>query len=131
MSKNITRTFLRTDEMMTKYMETMNERNKNGIKSNHFLNYHDILVKEFEHWVILENEFPYDRVAKVSHLLSTKREIPLDWKFLNKEEKEEFKKIKEEYLKEHYDAIWENLPKGQTVPHHFHLHLIVLKREEI
>lgn len=129
MSQNITRTFLRTKETMERYMRVMKERKEKGIKSTHFIDYDRILVKEFKYWVIVENEFPYDAVATTSHMISTKREISLDWKMLNKEEKNEFEEIKNTYLVEHYDAIWENLPKGQTVPGHFHLHLIVLKRE--
>ncbi len=131
MSKNITRTFLRTEEGMDRYMEVMKERNEKNIKSDHFVNYQHLLIKEFKHWVIIENEFPYDAVATTSHLISTKREIALDWSLLNKEEWEEFKSIKEEYLKNNYDAIWENFPSGQTIPGHFHLHLVVLKREEV
>lgn len=131
MSKNITRTFLRTEEGMDRYMEVMKDRNEKKIKSDHFVNYEHLLIKEFKHWVIIENEFPYDAVATTSHLISTKREIALDWNLLNKEEWEEFKSIKEEYLKNNYDAIWENFPSGQTIPGHFHLHLVVLKREEV
>lgn len=131
MSKNITRTFLRTEEGMDRYMEVMKDRNEKKIKSDHFVNYEHLLIKEFKYWVIIENEFPYDAVATTSHLISTKREIALDWSLLNKEEWEEFKSIKEEYLKNNYDAIWENFPSGQTIPGHFHLHLVVLKREEV
>ncbi len=128
---NITRTFLRSDKMMTKYIEVMREREAKGIKYNPFLSEDELIIKEFKHWVILENEFPYDAIAAVSHMLATKRDIPLDWKSLNTEEMEEFNEIQDTYLSEHYDALWENLPKGQTIPRHFHLHLLVLKREEV
>jgi len=129
MSENITRTFLRTKETMDRYMKVMAERKEKGIKSEHFINYEHLLVKEFEYWVIIENEFPYDAVAKTSHMISTKRQVPLDWNLLTSGEKMEFEKIRDTYLKEHYDAIWENLPKTQTIPGHFHLHLIILRRE--
>lgn len=131
MDKKITRTFLRTEETMNHYMQVAEERRQKGIRAEHFKNYQTLLVKEFQHWVIIENEFPYDAVASVSHMISTKREVALDWKLLNEEERKELEEIRETYLNEHYDAIWENLPKGQTAPHHFHLHLIVMKREEI
>lgn len=129
--ENITRTFLRTDEMMTHYMQTMKERKEKGVRIKHFSHWQDHLVKEFKNWVIVTNEFPYDAVATTSHMIATKREIAFDWKLLNEEEKVEYQEIRDTYLKEHYDAIWENLPRGQTAPGHFHLHLVVLKREEV
>lgn len=130
MSKKITRTFTRTEETMNRYMKVMRERAESGIKTDCFLNYKDSLVKEFNHWVIIENEFPYDAIASVSHMIITKREIALDWQLLSKEEKEELNEIKETYLKQKYDVFWENFPSVQTVPQHFHIHLIVLKRED-
>lgn len=128
---NITRTFLRSDEMMTKYMEVIKEREEKDIKYNPFTSNHETLVKEFNHWNIIENEFPYDAIATVSHMIATKREVPFDWRLLTLEEEKEIEYLKETYLNEHYDVVWENLPKGQTIPKHFHLHLLVLKREKI
>ncbi len=128
---NITRTFLRSDEMMTKYMSDMRELEEKGTRTNPFLDWKSCLVKEFEHWVIIENKYPYDAIATTSHIISTKREVAFNWDLLTPEELDEFNAIKKDYLSEHYDVIWENLPKGQTVPGHFHLNLLVLKREEV
>ncbi len=129
MSKNITRTFLRTDKMMTHYIETMKDRKEKGITENPFTNWQKFLVKEFKHWVITENEFPYDAVTDVNHMILPKREVAFDWNLLNDDEKSEYIEIKENYLKQNYDSIWESLPNGQTTPGYFHLHLVVLKRE--
>ncbi len=129
MNKKVTRTFLRTQETMERYMKVSEERKSSGQKVDHFLNWKDHCIKEFNNWVIVENEFPYDAVASVSHMIATKREVGFDWDLLTTEEREEYELIKKTYLSEHYDAIWENLPRGSTVAHHFHLHLIVLKRE--
>lgn len=126
--KKITRTFLRTDETMTRYMQIDEERKAKNIV---FDPYENPKIKEFTHWAIVNNDFPYDAVATTSHMIFTKRSIPFDWKLLTKEEKEEFEHLKETYLKDNYDVVYENLPKGQTIPGHFHLHLLVLKREEI
>lgn len=87
------------------------------------------VIAEFEHWAIIENDFPYDAIASTNHLLFTKREIPFDWDLLNQEELKELNKIRKEYLNKNYEVVWENLPKGQTVPVHFHLHLLTLIRE--
>jgi len=126
--RNITRTFLRSDKIMTKYMEVMKEREEKGIKYNPF---EETPIKEFTHWVIVDNQFPYDAVATTTHMLATKRKVAFDWQLLTEDERSEFEQIKKEYLSEHYDAIWENLPKGQTVPGHFHLNLLILKREDV
>ncbi len=131
MIKKVTRTYLRSDEMMTEYMRISEERRLNNEIVNPFEDWKNNLVKEFNNWVIIKNEFPYDAVAKISHMISTKRNVPFDWSLLNEEELKEFAEIKNTYIKENYDALWENLPRGITIPIHFHLHLIVLKREEI
>ena len=131
MTQKMTQTFVRSPETMKEYMDIMNYRKENGIKYNPFVTYEKTKIKEFNHWIILQNEFPYDAIANVSHMIATKREVPFDWKLLKNEEKQELETIKNEYLSKKYDVIWENLPKGQTVPGHFHLHLLVLKREEI
>ncbi len=131
MNKKVTRTFMRTPESMNEYMRISEGRRERGEIINPFLNWKEKLVKEFNYWVIKENEFPYDAIASTSHMLSTKRVVGFDWDLLTTEEKEEFEIIKKGYAKENYDVVWENLPKGQTIPGHFHLHLMVLKREEI
>lgn len=114
---------------MTKYIARGNALRQGEKFNNPFENWQDCLVKEFEHWVIIENEFPYDAVATTSHMISTKRMVTFDWKLLNAEEIVELQKIKEGYIKDNYDVLWENLPRGSTFPAHFHLHLMVLKRE--
>lgn len=131
MIKKVTRTFLRSNEMMTKYMRISEGRRERAEIVDPFSKWNELLVKEFKHWAIIKNEFPYDAVAKISHMISTKRNVPFDWNLLNEEELKEFAEIKNTYIKENYDALWENLPRGITIPIHFHLHLIVLKREEV
>lgn len=130
MNKKVTRTFSRTKETMDKYMAFSEERRIKGDITNPFLNWQHSLVKEFTNWVVVTNDFPYDAIANINHMIATKREVPFDWKLLNEEEKNEFEAIRDTYIKENYDVIWENLPRGITVPGHFHLHLLVLKREE-
>lgn len=131
MHTKVTRTFLRTDEMMSKYMQESEKRHASGTIVNPFANWNDSLVKEFQHWVIIKNDFPYDAIATISHMISTKREVAFDWDLLNEEELSEFASLKKGYIKDNYDVLFENLPKGQTFPGHFHLHLLVLKREDV
>ena len=82
----------------------------------------DNSIKDFTHWRVLENDFPYDVVAKTHHMIVPKRHIteqeiePHEWA--------EFKVIKKTYM-ELYDAIIEGTPRMKSIPGHFHLHLII------
>ena len=129
--RNITRTFLRSEATMNRYMADMRLLEEKGIHTNPLRDWKSCLVKEFNHWAIIENKYPYDAIAKVSHILLTKREVPFKWDLLSKEELDEFNEIKSKYLPDNYDLIWENLPSGQTVPVHFHLNVLVLRREQV
>lgn len=128
--KKITKTFLRTEENMNKYIQITEERRLSNPDFDPFADKENIVVKEFNYWRIIENDFPYDIIASVSHILITKRKVSFDWGLLIEDELDELEHIKKTYLSEHYDLIWENLPRGKTVPEHFHLNLLVLKREE-
>lgn len=130
MESKITKTFLRTEETMARYAEKINARAKGVEVRNPFLLWEELMIKDFEHWVIIPNEFPYDAIAKVSHMICPKRNVGFDWRLLTTEEKEELEQLKNGYLKENYDALWENFPMGQTFKSNFHLHLLVLRREE-
>lgn len=125
----VTKTFLRSPETMEKYIKFSEEMKEKGITPDPYKDWREDMVKEFNYWVIKENKFPYDAVATVSHMLSTKRDVVFDWNLLNEDELNELKELKNTYIKDNYDVFYENLPKGITVPTHFHLHLIVLKRE--
>jgi hypothetical protein len=83
----------------------------------------DELIKEFKHWKIIENKFPWDLIAKTNHLIIPKRHVI--YEELNSEEKEEFDLIKSEHVEKGYELMAEALVK--SVPKHFHIHLIILK----
>lgn len=129
--RNITRTFLRTDETMDKYIKFMQSKSEDSSAGNNFDNEDERIVKEFKYWRIIENKFPYDAIATISHMIIPKRSVSFDWKLLNKEEEQELEELQDTYMNDHYDVIWENLAKGRTIPGRFHLHLLVLKREEV
>lgn len=134
-AKNISATFLRSKETMKKYIKAFEERKKPGKSHNPFRhaieNPKGQIIKKFNHWFIMINDFPYDAVAETNHMIVTKREVSFDWKLLNIEEKEEFQELRDTYLKENYDVIYENLPSGQTQPGWFHLNLLKLKRTSL
>ncbi len=84
----------------------------------------EITVKEFEHWLIIENRFPYDRMARTNHMLVAKR----PYAHLHegtKEEQVEYKDILRQLTDEaFYDALIENFPKVKSVKQNAHVHLV-------
>ncbi len=82
-------------------------------------------IKNFKFWKLTENSFPYDRIAKTHHMLVSIRHV--SGEKLNEEELEELKIIKKSLVDAEYDWIIEAAHKNQSIPDHFHLHLIVGK----
>ncbi len=85
------------------------------------------ILKEFKHWNIVQNLFPYDILATVHHMIIPKghvRELDLDF-----DELKELIEIKSTYINEGYDLILHQVTKDQSIPDHFHLHLIVGKED--
>lgn len=82
-------------------------------------------VKDFQFWRIVKNNFPYDRIAKVHHMLIPLRHVPED--ALTLEEVKELREIKKIFVSDSYTWIIEPTMKHKTIPAHFHLHLIVGK----
>jgi len=80
-------------------------------------------IKDFNFWIVAENSFPYDRIAKTHHLLLPKRHV--SEKELTGEELEELASIKESHINTEYDWIIEATRKNKSIPDHFHLHLII------
>ncbi len=84
-------------------------------------------VKDFEHWRVIENLYPYDLVAKVHHMLVSKRHAS-DME-LTDEEWEEFRSIKAGYVQEEYEFMIEPTWKQKSIPAHSHLHLLVAMQQ--
>jgi hypothetical protein len=82
-------------------------------------------LKKFKYWRIVENIFPYDRIAKVHHMVIPKRHVPEEK--LSGVELKELRKIKESYIHKNYDFIIEATYRMKSIPAHFHLHLITVK----
>ncbi|MCB9808889.1 hypothetical protein H6776_00630 [Candidatus Nomurabacteria bacterium] len=127
----ITGTCTRTPETMKKYFDIAEKRKANPERYRPFSPYEREVIQEFTHWFIIDNDFPYDAIATVNHMIFTKRKVPFTWELLTDEEREELELLKRTYISDRYDVLYENLPSGQTKPGHFHLHLLVLKRFEL
>lgn len=85
-------------------------------------------IIEFKHWKIVENQYPYDDVAIISHILTTKNHKREN--DFSEKERVELIKIKREFA-EKYDMTIENNQKNQSIPQHYHLHLLVIKEREV
>lgn len=82
-------------------------------------------VKQFRHWKIIDNWFPWDRISKTHHMIIPKRHA--SYKKLNRQEKQELDKIKLGYVNETYGIMAEATHRIKSIPDHYHLHLIILK----
>jgi hypothetical protein len=79
--------------------------------------------REFTHWRIVENSFPYDRIARVHDML-----LPKEHKAeheLSHEEWLEYNTLKHGIVDENYQFILEATSSNKSVPKHFHVHLTV------
>lgn len=82
----------------------------------------DLLIREFDNWVLLQNRYPYDAVFKVHHMLAPKRHVTSE-RGLTPQEAQEYRNILDE-LQDFYHCSWFNFPSRQTIPSHYHIHLL-------
>ncbi|OGI95613.1 hypothetical protein A2917_03630 [Candidatus Nomurabacteria bacterium RIFCSPLOWO2_01_FULL_42_17] len=80
-------------------------------------------IKEFVHWRIVPNPFPYDAVAKIHHMILPKRHVM--YGELNEEEKMEYESLRWTYVEDNYDFVYQVVIKRQSIPEHFHTSLLV------
>lgn len=86
------------------------------------------VVKKFKHWYIIENQYPYDTVAEIHHLLVPRDHIAKAER-LTPQCTEETANIMEAIEAEgFYDCFISNFPIGQSQKQHFHIHLVKWKR---
>ncbi len=79
-------------------------------------------LKSFRHWIIVKNDFPYDKIATRHDMILSRRHAPEPK--LTPQELRELRKIKERYIHKTYEFIIEATYKKKSIPDHFHLHLI-------
>ncbi len=118
------RLLLRTEETATRYEAAQEAKAGGGCR----LCSDSETIREFNHWRLTPNAFPYDRFFETSHMLVTKRHT--DENGLNEDEKEEYKILKNTELTDTYDLVFENLPKQKSIPHHIHYHLATIRKSE-
>lgn len=82
-------------------------------------------IKEFRYWRIINNTFPYDRIAEIHHMIIPKRCIVESE--LSEDEVQELRKLKTKQINNDYEFIMEATKKKKSIPGHLHFHLIVVK----
>jgi hypothetical protein len=82
-------------------------------------------ILKFKYWKIIENSFPYDRISTLHHMIAPLRHT----KFgdINQVELDELKEIRDNEIDKTYGCIIESTSLTQSIPKHFHLHLIVTR----
>lgn len=81
------------------------------------------VLSSFTYWKILENDFPYDKIADIHHMIVPIRHVTEPE--LSQDELNEFVQIKKDILHNKYEFIIEATHLKKSIPEHFHLHLIV------
>src|SRR5579859_2574587 len=112
---------LRTPEQKKRYQEAI----ANGALEQGCALCAKKAMQTFSHWKIIQNDFPYDRIASVHHMLVPTRHITEPE--LTEEEYNELLELKKSHLNQNYEYLIEATPKLKSIPSHFHLHLIVSK----
>ncbi|MFT7506887.1 MAG: hypothetical protein ACI92I_000023 [Acidimicrobiales bacterium] len=102
------------------------KKNLNGdpalLESFNFDN--EVVLREFEYWVIIKNRFPYDRMARTNDMLVSKQPL-LNRYDATGDEQAEYETIIKLLAEENfYDAHMENFPKTRSVKKYVHVHLI-------
>jgi len=80
------------------------------------------VIRQFTHWKVLLNEFPYDAIAKTHHMIVPVRHVAEDG--VTPEAWQEYQAIKRTFIQQ-YDVTIEAMRK--SIPSHFHIHLIIKK----
>lgn len=113
---------LRTPETEQKYQDMKDS----GIMNKVCRLCEEDIKMNFMHWRLVPNRFPYDRAFEPHDMLIPIRHTAT----LNEEEKAEFELIKESYIDRHYHYIMEATHPTKSIPQHYHLHLVEIKKEE-
>lgn len=87
-----------------------------------------VLIAEFENWRIIQNDFPYDRIAKTHHMIVPKRHV--EEAEISEEGWQEYRELKSGYINDNYEYIFESTNHRKSIPAHFHLHLLETKDDD-
>lgn len=80
-------------------------------------------IRTWEHWRLIENNFPYGVLYKEHQMLLPKRAGVAERFDLNDAEKQEFEQILKNFVYPEYDVWFENCPKRRSMNHIYHVHV--------
>jgi len=86
------------------------------------------IIHESELWAVIPNDYPYDNVFEVHHILVPKRVFG-SLNEMTRGELNDLEKIKI-LLDPMYDGVYENLFNDRSVQNHFHMQIFRWKRVE-
>lgn len=86
------------------------------------------IIREYNHWFICENQYPYDQIATVHHMLVPRAHVQFEEKLEREVHHELFKIFWQLDSKSEYDAIMRNFVKAQSHTAHLHYHLLTYIR---
>lgn len=79
-------------------------------------------IKEWKHWKLIPNQFPYDGIFRRHNMLVPKRQFA-DRTQMRMTEWSELQGIYRDYIEKHYDLILENTHKKRSVMSLYHIHV--------
>jgi len=123
------KTIVRSSEMLEKYNVYREEKGADYSEKFAFNLEEENILHAGDYWVVIPNDFPYDKVFEKHDLLVPKRVFAYA-SDMTKEEFDELQQLKLD-LDEDYDSILENLYETRSVHKHFHLQLCMWKREDV
>ncbi len=119
---------MRTPETEQRYREAMIKRRAEGFVGCAIcIIPDDPSFPDLQHWRVVPNEYPYDKVAQKSWIMLPRRCVSL-WALLTPDEQREyheFRLIAGQYGVNFF--MW-STPVTQSVPGHYHEHLLRLYR---
>jgi len=113
---------LRSKELIDEYKA----HRDTGIMNSECVLCNATAIESFTSWKVIKNNFPYDLIAETHNMLVPLRHIKEGG--LNEVELKELAMIKDGYVQD-YDYIIEATNRTKSIPEHFHLHLIIGKKD--
>ena len=112
--------------LRTDFCEDVYKRSKASGQSRPLIN--EPRIKEWQHWALITNIFPYDSAFSVNHMLIPKRVVSEEG--LTTQERQELQAVLRE-LSSQYDCQMTNFISKQSIKDHYHIHLLKFKTSRV
>lgn len=115
----------RSETSHAKYLAFKEQNHNDPVRLTLFNFKEETVVREFTHWVIIKNRFPYDTMARVNDILVSRRPIGRHYDGTREEEDEYHAILKILAEEAYYDALIENFPRAKSIKSFAHTHLVL------